>query len=251
MRNSVPPTELLIATRQFTRQLRETAEKNGAISAEYGRSVKYDRSVKYSRSVECYRGFLRNHIRGVLQTAFPLLDGKLTEDQRSMLVEQFISLHDAQEPEFHQIANELIYFLQQKPWLTDELQKIMEYEWLLYDCEIADSQVPQPSDTPLQPTTILRINPTLQNIRLPWPVTQQGPTWTQSGDYLYAIYRNAQHEVLRQALGLWDIAIIEPIDKGETCRLAELGQQLTLSPERLHAWILWNRKNGLIWTEEH
>ncbi|MDN0111456.1 HvfC/BufC family peptide modification chaperone [Yersinia mollaretii] len=245
MRNPVPPTELLIATRQFTRQLRETAEKKGAISAEYGRSV------KYSRSVECYRGFLRNHIRGVLQTAFPLLDGKLTEDQRSTLIEQFISLHDAQEPEFHQIANELIYFLQQKPWLTDELQKIMEYEWLLYDCEIADSQVPQPSDTPLQPTTILRINPTLQNIRLPWPVTQQGPTWTQSGDYLYAIYRNAQHEVLRQALGLWDIAIIEPIDKGEACRLAELGQQLTLSPERLHAWILWNRKNGLIWTEEH
>lgn len=228
-----PLPEMVEPMRRFSHSLRERG---------------YDSD---NSGVLLYRGFLRGNIREVLKTTFPLLNEKLKEAERVRLIEQFMALHGAQEAQFPQIARELLCFVQQSMILSYEQLMLMEYDWVLYHCNIADVVVPVPVDTPLRPQTLIRRNPTLETIHLPWLSCQARAVEGRWHDYLYAIYRTAQHQVMGKKLNVYDVVMFELVIEHGSLQLNEIEQRLeTVNPEFIHNWIICNRETGLIWTED-
>lgn len=77
-------------------------------------------------------------------SVFPLFCLRLHEADIHELVNDFIYHHNATQPEFHQIATELLVFIRQQDGLSANDLALLEYEWLLYAVEIDDNDVPAP-----------------------------------------------------------------------------------------------------------
>jgi len=233
MPNKVFPSELWKPVHQFTQAIR---------------MIGYCGTDK---RIRLYRSFLRTNIAGVLETTFPLLNAMLSSQEKTKLIDHFMAQHPAQEPEFHQIASELVVFFQTSHLLVPNFQALAEYEWLLFDKEISNEKAYPVTQMLLKETTVLLLNPTLQSICLPWKIGSCGPKWNMPGSYYYAIYRDIENVVMRKELSQIDLIFIHLLDNGNALSLSELTHRLnTLSKESIYQWINIHRANGLVYTAE-
>lgn len=58
-----------------------------------------------------YSEFIRDNILGVVANTFPLFSSQFADEQLERMVDDFVVMHGASEPEFHHIATEFVQFL--------------------------------------------------------------------------------------------------------------------------------------------
>ncbi len=128
------------------------------------------------RRMEIYRGLFYRNIENFIATGFPVLRTLYSEDDWHELVRGFYARHLSQSPQFYQIAEEFIQYLQDEhePRACDAkfLLELAHYEWvemiLAIDThELDELAVDQDADL-LAGVPVL--NPCLQNLAYVYPV---------------------------------------------------------------------------------
>lgn len=191
------PASLAIAETQFSSMLR---------------SQYVDKNIS-SHGLLLYRDIIRGNIHRVLQNAFPFFCIRSSDFQLSTLVDDFIFLHHASQPEFHQIATELLLFIRNQGNLSACDLALLEYEWLIYSIEIDDSTVPKPQEITITVDDMHQIkiipNPTLKLVSLPFKIIDGEPYYHDGSlSHYYAIYRKYNGELYQKCLGHIDLFLL-------------------------------------------
>ncbi|WP_447873217.1 HvfC/BufC family peptide modification chaperone [Serratia fonticola] len=167
----------------------------------------------YSQGISLYRKIVRENINGVLQSVFPLFCDCLKEASVRNLIDDFLHQHHANQPEFHQIATELLLFIRQLSDISSKVRALIEYEWLIYSVEIDESDVPIPHKMRLQSKQInnveIKMNPTLKIITLPFCLNEG--VLSDKGEGLlnyYALYRKRNNEIFMKKLNQDDLRFL-------------------------------------------
>ncbi|OGT63597.1 MAG: hypothetical protein A3J38_03640 [Gammaproteobacteria bacterium RIFCSPHIGHO2_12_FULL_45_9] len=238
-----PPLALQQDTEQFAQAIRQP-------------------SAQASASITHYHQFLYDKIDNVVAQSFPHFSACLPEESKMQLINAFLAIHGAIEPEFHHIATEFVRFTQQYGKLQKTLLTLLEYEWVLFYAEIDPSHVTQsaiqkiPKSGTGRPVTLLP-NPTLQSIELPFAIDQAIINFSATtpafcpivqGHFFYAIFRNSYNLVLCQSLTLAEKYIIDNIKASEGVRYDTLKNQLasSLPPGYLQQQLAHFNTNNLI-----
>ncbi len=196
-------------------------------------------------SIHLYRNTIRSNIHEILDKTFPLLSKELDGENKEKIVDSFLLQHHAHEAEFHKIATELVCFIQKNNFLHTNLCSLVEYEWILYHIEITDtlcSTYIKKQYCPYEaPHMELRLNPTLKFIKLPFAIQDGIPVMNQSGDFIYALFKNSKNEIFRKRMFAFDLSILSCIvDKGIYV-IADLEKLIAdENKEYLYKWIVEN-----------
>ncbi|WP_333919074.1 HvfC/BufC family peptide modification chaperone [Vibrio crassostreae] len=203
------------------------------------------RSPLEGNAVCRYSEFIRDNVFGVLNNTFPLFCKQVDQDQLLILVDEFVVVHYASEPEFHHIATEFVSFVQRRAQpmyissltathqLTDDQLAVLECEWCAFCVEIdASKQV-----LPMSWTGDLRVdeqqlqlgllvNSTMKLVQVPFLVHGESLTFlTQRRHSIYyAIYRDSYQRVNTIKLREIDVAIIQIIQQQPNRSLADIKQ---------------------------
>ncbi|MGG7955217.1 putative DNA-binding domain-containing protein [Klebsiella aerogenes] len=178
--------------------------------------AKSERDEKKTSGIFIYREIVRENIHGVLQSVFPLFCFRLHETLTHELVNEFIYQHHASQPEFHQIATELLLFIRQYDDFSANDLALLEYEWLLYAVEIDDNDVPVPKKISLQPAErhniAVMLNPTLKIVALPFYISDGDQVYEPSAClHYYVIYRKYNNCLYRIKVTPLDIQLLYQI----------------------------------------
>lgn len=162
----------------------------------------------------CYGPLLRENVLDVLRCSFPLFSACVGELALQQLAGDFLADHPASRPQFHQLASELVLFAQRRAGLPRPQLCLLEYEWTLLAAEVDPAQVPPaPADLAMPDDGAFAINPTLRLVALPFDVQDLATMASPSPHpFVYAIYRAADHRVLRQPLSALDGQLLEVIE---------------------------------------
>lgn len=131
-----------------------------------------------------YSQLLAQNILGVIRHSFPAFSAHIATDDLERFVSEFMRLHPARLPQFHDIATEVVRFAQPLVWLPRPLLCLLEYEWALLATEIDP-------------------NPTPRVVALPFDIKDIDTTdfyEQRVVSHVYAIYRTYQHVVLTREL---------------------------------------------------
>ncbi|MFA0055764.1 HvfC family peptide modification chaperone [Vibrio echinoideorum] len=195
---------------------------------------------------ECrYSEFIRDNVFGVLNNTFPLFCQQVEQSQLLILVDEFVVVHYASEPEFHHIATEFVSFVQRRTQpmgmsslsasheLTADQLAVLEYEWCAFCVEIDSSK----QILPLSWTGNLRVdeqqlklgllvNSTMKLVQVPFLVHGESLTFLTRRRYpiYYAIYRDSDQRVNTIKLREIDVAIIQIIQQQPNRSLADIKQ---------------------------
>lgn len=202
-----------------------------------------------------YRNNIRNNIHEVLNKTFPLLSNELNNERKNEIVNNFFLKHCAKEAEFHKIATELVCFLQNNNFLDAALKCLMEYEWIIYNIEIAETIGMTDTKKQYYHTEMLgtevRLNPTLKFIKLPFPLQNGYPSTGQyehDGCFIYGLFKNSKNEVLRKKILSFDLSVLNLIIDNGISLIEDLGKYLLDdNKESLHKWISENVVNEFIY----
>lgn len=170
-----------------------------------------------SRGMSLYRKIVRENIGGVLQRVFPLFCQLIKDADIQELVNAFLHQHQASQPEFHQVATELLLFMRQQRQLSPHDLALIEYEWLMYAVEIDDSHVPPPQKTSLRlvqtgDVDVVR-NPTLKMVALPFRIHEGEPCYEDEGRLnYYALYRKHNNVLYQKRLSQVDVQLLSAIN---------------------------------------
>jgi hypothetical protein len=167
----------------------------------------------YSRGMSLYRKIVRENISSVLQSVFPLFCRCLDDAGIRDLTDAFLHQHQADQPEFHQVATELLLFIRQQPEISSNDLALVEYEWLIYAVEIDDSDVPLfPKFKPqLQQINNIEVkpNPTLKIISLPFWIKEGLPYYEGIPSlHYYALYRKNNNVLYQKKLKMADMQLL-------------------------------------------
>ncbi|CDT05726.1 putative DNA-binding domain-containing protein [Vibrio sp. 1CM2L] len=209
------------------------------------------RSPLEDNAVCRYSEFIRDNVFGVLNNTFPLFCQQVDQDQLLILVDEFVVVHYASEPEFHHIATEFVSFIQRRTQpmgmsnlsdlstlsashdLTADQLAVLEYEWCAFCVEIdASKQV-----LPMSWTGDLRVdeqqlqlgllvNSTMKLVQVPFLVHGESLTFLTQRRHpiYYAIYRDRDQRVNTIKLREIDVAIIQIIQQQPNRSLADIKQ---------------------------
>ncbi|MEL0608784.1 putative DNA-binding domain-containing protein [Vibrio echinoideorum] len=195
-----------------------------------------------------YSEFIRDNVFGVLNNTFPLFCQQIEQSQLLILVDEFVVVHYASEPEFHHIATEFVSFVQRRTQpmgmsslsasheLTVDQLAVLEYEWCAFCVEIDSSK----QVLPLSWTGDLRVdgqqlklgllvNSTMKLVQVPFLVHGESLTFLTRRRYpiYYAIYRDSDQRVNTIKLREIDVAIIQIIQQQPNRSLADIKQIIT------------------------
>lgn len=201
-----------------------------------------------------YRNIIRENISDVLQTVFPLFCRKEDRSAIYQRTDRFIYQHQSTQPEFHQIATELLLFLREKEPLSPYDLALVEYEWLLYAVEIDEGEVPFPQPIIPQAARLNNIdvipNPTLKIIALPFCLKEGKPcAEDRTQQYYYAIYRKYNHEVYQKRLNPTDVQLLSTLNiQTVVMSLAQLHTHAArcFSDLPWHLWLEANNNDELL-----
>ncbi|EEW6711853.1 hypothetical protein FJ881_23560 [Escherichia albertii] len=224
LRHSVPDV-LITQTSIFSSRLRAKNAINGESSS----------------GLFIYREIVRENIHGVLLSVFPLFFLRLHEADIHELVNDFIYHHNATQPEFHQIATELLVFIRQQDGLSANDLALLEYEWLLYAVEIDDNDVPAPKKTSLRSAELHNAsviwNPTLKIVGLPFYIGEGKQEYEQASClHYYAIYRKYNNCLYRKKITSLDVQLLHQVKEDESWAGILLNRK-TESDESLIKWL--------------
>ncbi|MHA2741106.1 HvfC/BufC family peptide modification chaperone [Vibrio harveyi] len=182
-----------------------------------------------------YSEFIRDNILGVVANTFPLFSSQFADEQLERMVDDFVVMHGASEPEFHHIATEFVQFLQQKAHqdsssISADQMALLEYEWVAFNVEI-DTLVAaftSSSNPILEQNQVLQLNPTLRLLEVPFLLHQDSVTFLTQRRHsvFYGVFRNSQHHVISQKLREVDVALIQLLQQQPNLTLAQLQQMI-------------------------
>ncbi|MEZ9432747.1 putative DNA-binding domain-containing protein [Vibrio lentus] len=219
-----PPSMMITQTQALTALIRSPLEDNAV--------------CRYSE-------FIRDNVFGVLNNTFPLFCQQVDQDQLLMLVDEFVVVHYASEPEFHHIATEFVSFVQRRTQpmyissltaaheLTDDQLAVWEYEWCAFCVEIDSSKQVLPlsrtrdfhvDERQLQLGML--VNSTMKLVQVPFIIHGESLTFLTQRRYpvYYAIYRDSDQRVNTIKLREIDVAIIQIIQQQPNRSLADIKQ---------------------------
>lgn len=196
----VVPDSLLVAEKNFSVKLR-ISNTEGSL---------------YSHGMLLYRKIVRENIVNVLKSVFSIFCRRLNNEGIRKLANDFVQQHHANQPEFHQIATELLLFMRQRTDLSKVDQSLIEYEWLIYALEIDESHVPVPKQVAVESLdtcqTQVKVNPTLRMVVLPFLLKDGEPRYvTKLELHYYALYRKHDNTIFQKALGITDIQLLQEV----------------------------------------
>ncbi|WP_045383817.1 HvfC/BufC family peptide modification chaperone [Vibrio campbellii] len=182
-----------------------------------------------------YSEFIRDNILGVVANTFPLFSSQFADEQLERMVDDFVVMHGASEPEFHHIATEFVQFLQQKAhqdssFISADQKALLEYEWVAFNVEI-DTLVAafnSPSNPIFEENQVLQLNPTLKLVEVPFLLHQDSVTFLTDRRHpvFYGVLRNSQHHVISQKLREVDVALVQLLQQQPNLTLAQLQQMI-------------------------
>lgn len=225
LRHSVPDV-LIIQESHFSSRLRAKNAING----------------ENSSGLLIYREIIRENIHGVLLSVFPLFCLRLHEMDIHELVNDFIYQHNATQPEFHQIATELLVFIRQHNYLSANDLALLEYEWLLYAVEIDDNDVPAHKKTLLCSAELHNAsiiwNPTLKIVGLPFCIGEGEQEYEQASclNY-YAIYQKYNNCLYLKKITSLDVQLLYQVKEDGSWADMLLNRR-TGSDELLIKWLI-------------
>lgn len=185
------------------------------------------------KSTRRYHEFVCENIVGVIENTFPLFSGTQSADDLNQLANEFIYYHSATEPEFHQIATEFVQFIQNKVELMPRLLKLIEYEWVTFNVEIAmirtDETHSSWEEISAQPNAFtLSCNAVMQLIEVPFLVEEDAVNFLSKDEdsVVYGVYRTKENIVVSQKLRDIDVAIIQLISQTPKITLTKAEQHI-------------------------
>ncbi len=185
------------------------------------------------KSTRRYHEFICENIVGVIENTFPLFSETQSADDLNQLANEFIYYHGATEPEFHQIATEFVQFSQKRAEITPPLLKLIEYEWVTFNVEIAmermDKVHPSWEEIAAQPDVFtLSCNSVMQLIEVPFLVEEDTVNFLSKDEdfVVYGVYRTKENIVVSQKLRNIDVAIIQLISQTPKTTLAKAEQHI-------------------------
>ncbi|MFM2642636.1 putative DNA-binding domain-containing protein [Vibrio chagasii] len=225
-----PPSMLVVQTQALTALIRSPLEDNAV--------------CRYSE-------FIRDNVFGVLSNTFPLFCQQVEQDELLILVDEFVVVHYASEPEFHHIATEFVSFIQRRTEAmygsrltaahalsTDQLA-VLEYEWCAFCVEIDSTEKVLPvactCDFRVDEQQLqlgLSVNQTMKLVQVPFLIHGESLTFLTQRRHpvYYAIYRDSNQRVNTIKLREIDVAIIQMIQQQPNQSLANtkeiIAQQL-------------------------
>ncbi len=216
-------------------------------------TIRQNTQARLNEGLACYRSLVRQNLSEILKCTFPLFSREFNAQQQGDLIERFLNEHSAEEPEFHHIATEWLQFIQQQPDIPVGLLALMEYEWVLFSVEISFSQVASPWDLSVGEHSelnnrIIRLNPTLMAIRLPFTLGGDNGYTLSNDESFYAVYRKHNHEICYKPLSPLEQHLIDRIKENHTRTVAELKYEFSdyLQHEVLDNWLLRSTTSELI-----
>ncbi|QBC44777.1 hypothetical protein C1H71_15380 [Iodobacter fluviatilis] len=211
-----------------------SAYVNMELSQEFSSILRNKQSITKDPSILLYREFLRGNIENVIEHTFPVFYQKTGIKNVQQHIDDFLQDHHALSPEFHHIATEFLTFIQER--VSPEIRQGLEYEWVLFCVEIDEGIVSHCSPEGLSNESILTTNPTLLCITLNQEIDGlQGS---------FAIFRDAQHQVIRKPLSLFDHWMLSQI--GTSCSFLALKSSTETTEMQLQHWLSEATEIGLI-----
>ncbi|CAH6824978.1 conserved hypothetical protein [Vibrio chagasii] len=203
------------------------------------------RSPLEDNTVCRYSEFIRDNVFGVLNNTFPLFCQQVDQDQLLILVDEFVVVHYASEPEFHHIATEFVSFIQRRTEAmygsrltaahalsTDHLA-VLEYEWCAFCVEIDSTEKVLPvtctcdvREDGQQLQLALSVNQTMKLVQVPFLIHGESLTFLTQRRHpvYYAMYRDSNQRVNTIKLREIDVAIIQMIQQQPNQSLANTKQ---------------------------
>lgn len=134
------------------------------------------------RRLAIYRDLFFNNVEGFLHQAFPVLRSLYSEQDWLALVRQYFSLHASQSPQFYQIAEEFLLYLQSEHETSDAdpafLVELAHYEWVELILAISDADTRIASGVDPNGDLLEEIpvpSPVMMNLAYRYPVHELGP----------------------------------------------------------------------------
>lgn len=198
------------------------------------------------RGISLYRKIVRENISGVLNSVFPLFNARLNKADINEIVDMYLYQHQATQPEFHQIATELLLFMRQQSQLSVQELALIEYEWLLYAVEIDESEIPTPKNIILEtgeiPNIEIELNPTLKIVALPFPLEKEANNKETSLIHYFAIYRKYDNAVWQKKLSETEVYLLSKI----TDQLIQTDSLMLFSQETsFQSWLEANNNDEI------
>ncbi|NDO81153.1 hypothetical protein CJP72_10400 [Citrobacter sp. NCU1] len=201
-----------------------------------------------SRGMSLYRKIVRENIGSVLQHVFPLFCRRVNNADICDLADAFLHQHQASQPEFHQVATELLLFIRQQRQLSPHDLALIEYEWLMYAVEIDDSHVPRPLKMPLSGDVEVARNPTLKIVALPFRIHEGEPCYEDEERLnYYALYRKHNNALYQKMLSQVDVRLLSVINHQiiSAERLLNMASPF-LADFSLRSWLETNNNDELL-----
>ncbi|MGD8111689.1 DUF2063 domain-containing protein [Vibrio sp. TRT 17S01] len=208
-----------------------------------------------------YGEFIRENILGVVTNTFPLFCSEFDSKQIEKMVDDFVVLHGANEPEFHHIATEFTLFVIQERCrsrysclISSDQMALLEFEWVLFCAEIdeLDTAHFNGKTVPMEQNYTLLLNPTLRLLQVPFLLHEKSVTFLENRHYpvFYAVFRNHHHVVISQRLREVDVALIQRLQPPFTLTFAQLQQYTAQRLVRfcLVEWVQYFNELGVLAT---
>ncbi|WP_192482761.1 MULTISPECIES: putative DNA-binding domain-containing protein [Cysteiniphilum] len=163
-----------------------------------------------------YRNFILGNIQSVIEGTFPLFNKMTCPKLLTLLIEDFLMHHPANEPQFHHIATEFLRFAQSSKAVPALLLAVLEYEWLLFSTEInpkrLDSKAQETYFDAINANVKIVLNPTAQYICLPFELADcNNYCPIGQGQYIYIVFRNINGCVITKNLSNIEIQFLKNI----------------------------------------
>nr|WP_181375129.1 putative DNA-binding domain-containing protein [Pectobacterium carotovorum]ALG88621.1 Hypothetical protein [Pectobacterium carotovorum] len=230
------PGSLLAAESDFSGCLRAGSQKDGT----------------YLPGVKLYRKVVREHVINVFHSVFPIFCRSLENDEINQFADAFIIQHQATQPEFHQLATELLLFMRKRPEVLTDDQRVIEYEWLIYALEIDESDVPLPHIKRAAGLDIhnmdVIMNPTLRMVVLPFQLNDGEPSYEDEPcEYYYALYRKHDNMLYQKKLNITDVKLLLEVGKaGVTAEMLIEKASSHLTTQPFEQWLAANNNDEVI-----
>ncbi|AIT08987.1 hypothetical protein LO80_02665 [Candidatus Francisella endociliophora] len=183
----------------------------------------FTHAIRYGNSnnekIQMYREFITGNVSSVLDNTFPFFSIHASEELKQSILKIFFEDNVASEPAFHQIATEILKSSRSVE-MSEELSKLIEFEWLLFSIEIEESKVNENDEITksidFENLKSIKANPTLTFISLPFDINDLDENKLSADkDILYALYRNINHRTSYQRLSPLEFAVLSSaLEKG-------------------------------------
>lgn len=200
------------------------------------------------RRLKIYRELFYNNVEGFLKNAFPVIRKLYSDDDWHALVRDYFAHHQAEGPQFYQLAEEFLKFLQQGRQANPQskevdppfLLELAHYEWVEMILAISDEDARVAEGVDPNGDVYAGIpvmSPVAKNLAYVWPVHQLGPDFQPDEPpeqptqiVVYRDRNDKMHFLVVNVVSSRLLQLIEsePDQTGEAHLLriaAELGQQ--------------------------